>query len=121
MDTPEQPSSSQEQLDQMKGRFVQSLTRGNKKIRADRAVAIAEQAQLKYERKVQDLNMELKAKLRDRENLLDMSPDDTTSLVLASNFNADQFVATDIQLGVDIRNLEIKLEIAEKQYKSLFQ
>jgi len=57
---------------------------------------------------------------RERENMLDLSPSHAQSLVLASDFNSDEYVKKDIELGVKIRNDEIKLEIAKKQYEYLF-
>jgi hypothetical protein len=49
-----------------------------------------------------------------------MSPTDAQSLVLASDFNSGVFTQKDIDLGVKIRNAEITLEIARKQYEYLF-
>ena len=102
------------------GAFVTSLKRNNKQIREDRATAIAEDAQIMYRRKVEDLEVQLKRLRRDRENMLDMSPSDTTSLKLASDFNGETYVNKDIELGVAIRNAELKLEIARRQYEELF-
>ena len=107
-------------LEQMKGAFVESLKRNNKKIRDDRAIAIAEDAQMIYKREVEDLQLEIKKLKREREAMLDLSPTDAQSLVLASDFDSKAFVAKDLDLGVKIRNLEIKLEIAEVRYKTLF-
>ena len=108
------------QLDEMKGAFIESLKRNNKKIREDRAIAIAEDAGLLYKREVEDLMLQIKKLKRERENMLDLSPTTADSLVLASDFDSRDFVNKDIDLGVKIRNLEIKLEIAEKRYKELF-
>ena len=107
-------------LDEIKGAFVGSLVRNNKKIREDRAIAIAEAAQMIYKREVEDLEMQIKQRKREREAMLDLSPTTADSLVLASDFDAKQFVSKDIQIGIDIRNLEIKLEIANGRYKKLF-
>ena len=52
--------------------------------------------------------------------MLDLSPTTADSLVLASDFDSKAFVAKDIELGVKIRNLEIKLEIASNRYADLF-
>ena len=52
--------------------------------------------------------------------MLDMSPDNVLSLKLASDFDAQAYVDKDIELGVNIHNLEKKLEIARKQYEVLF-
>lgn len=109
-----------EGLDEMKGAFIESLKRNNKKIREDRAIAIAEDAGLLYKREVEDLMLQIKKLKRERENMLDLSPTTADSLVLASDFDSRDFVTKDIDLGVRVRNLEIKLEIAEKRYKELF-
>jgi hypothetical protein len=107
-------------LDEMKGRFVESLKRNNKKIREDRAIQISEGAQMKYKRKVEDLQQEIKDLKRAREAALDMSPETGDSLRLALNFDPDKFVQDDMALGIRIREKEIQLEIAERRYKELF-
>ncbi|MES2774780.1 MAG: hypothetical protein V4722_11385 [Bacteroidota bacterium] len=110
-----------ESLSDMKGAFVGSLLRNNKKIRDDRAIAIAESAEMLYKRQVEDIELQIKQLKRDREAVLDLSPTDAQSLVLASDFDAKKFVEKDIQMGVAIRNLEITLEIAKSRYNHLFQ
>jgi hypothetical protein len=103
-----------------KGAFVDSLVRTNSQIRKDRAIAIAEEAEMKYRRMVDDLRLKLKSLKRSRENMLDLSPETKGSLILASDFVADDFIAKDLELGLAIRETEIKLEIAETQYQRLF-
>jgi ABC-type proline/glycine betaine transport system ATPase subunit len=110
-----------EMLSDMKGAFVGSLVRNNKKIREDRAIAIAEAAEMLYKRQVEDTELKIKQLRRDRETMLDLSPTDAQSLVLASDFDAKKFVEKDIQLGVEIRNLEITLDIAKQRYNHLFK
>jgi hypothetical protein len=107
-------------LEEMDGKFVQNLVRNNKKIREDRAIAIAESAQMIFKREVEDLELEIKGLRRDRENMLDLSPTNADSLVLATDFDAKAFVKKDLELGVKIRNLEIKLDIARNRYNELF-
>lgn len=102
------------------GAFLATLTRNNTKIRADRALAISEDAQTIYKREIEDMQMELKRLGRERANMLDLSPADSTSLKLASDFNAKEFVSKDIEIGVKMRNLTIKLEIAQASYVNLF-
>jgi len=102
------------------GAFIDSLKRNNKQIRADRADAIAEDAELIYKREIEDLDVTIKRMKRDQENMLDMSPDNAMSLKLASDFDAKEYTSKDLKLGVDIRNAEIKLEIARNRYKYLF-
>lgn len=102
------------------GAFVSSLKRNNQKIRDDRATSISEDTQLMYKRQIEDMQQTLKKLKRDQENILDLSPADANSLVLASDFNSADFVSKDIELGVKIRNLEIKLEVSSKRYAYLF-
>lgn len=108
-------------LEEIKGAFVSSLVRNNKKIRDDRAIAIAEAAQMLYKREVEDTELKIKQLKRERESMLDLSPTTADSLVMASDFNAKEFVDKDIKLGVNIRNLEIQLEIAKARYSHLFE
>lgn len=116
----EETTTTEAIMDEPDGAFFESLTRNNRKIRRDRAIAIAEDAELIYGRQVQDLEVKLKRMKRERENMLDLSPTNAQSLVLATDFDAEEYVKKDIALGVDIRTTEIKLEIAQAQYKHLF-
>lgn len=106
--------------EEVKGAFFGSLIRNNKKIREDRAIAIAEDALTIYKREVEDLEMKIKRLKRERENMLDLSPTNADSLVLATDFDAKAFVEKDIKLGVEVRNLEITLQIAKERYEHLF-
>lgn len=102
------------------GAFIESLKRNNKQIRDDRAQAIHEDTDLIYKRNIEDLEVEIKRMKREQENMLDLSPTDARSLVLASDFDSKAYAEKDIDLGVKIRNAEIKLEIATKRYAHLF-
>lgn len=106
--------------DKPQGAFLESLKRNNQKIRDDRAAAIVEDAQLIYKREIEDLSIHIRRLRREMENMLDLSPTDADSLVLASDFDAKEYVMKDMELGVKIRNLEIKLEIAQRRYEHLF-
>ena len=103
------------------GLFLDKLTRDHKKIKAERAIEILEKTETYYRRVVEDLQLELKGVRRDRSSMLDLSPDDTTSLKVASDFNEKAFVDKDIELGVRERKIELRLEIASKRYNSLFK
>ncbi len=102
------------------GAFIGSLKRNNKQIRDDRATAIGEDTELIYKRQIEDLQVAIKKMEREQENMLDLSPTNSMSLVLASDFDSSLYVQKDIELGVKIRNESIKLEIAQKRYKYLF-
>ena len=103
-----------------KGAFSESLRRNNKQIRQDRADAISEDTELIYKRSIEDLELSIKKMRRDQENMLDLSPTDAQSLVLASDFDSDDYTRKDVELGVKIRNAQIKLEIAKDRYSYLF-
>lgn len=111
---------AEEQKPKMEGAFVVSLKRTNKAIKDDRAEAIAEDAQMRYRRTVEDLDMDVKRMRRTRENMLDMSPENAMSLMVANDFDSAKFVEEDLKLGIKIRNAEIALEIADTQYERLF-
>lgn len=102
------------------GAFLESLKRNNAKIREDRATAIAEDAQVMFKREIEDLAIAIKRLKREQENMLDLSPTHADSLVLASDFDAKDYVARELELGVKLRNMEIKLDIAQKRYQHLF-
>ena len=102
------------------GAFGVSLKRNNKQIRDDRAQQIIDVAKLKYRRKIEDIEMIISDIQRERDNMLDLSPSTTQTLIVASDFNADEYIEKDIQLGIKIRNEEIRLELAKKSYKHLF-
>ena len=102
------------------GAFIESLKRNNRQIRTDRAEAISEDAEIVYKREVEDLELSIKKMKREQENMLDLSPTNAQSLVLATDFDSKAYVSKDIELGVKIRNAEIKLEIAQKRYSYLF-
>ena len=104
----------------VEGAFLSSLKRNNKQIRDDRATAIGEDTQMLYRRQIEDLQVTIKRLERDQENMLDLSPTNSMSLTLASDFDAPSYVSKDIDLGVKIRNEKIKLEIAQNRYRYLF-
>jgi len=103
------------------GAFIASLKRNNRQIRSDRAIAIAEDSQLLYKRRMEDIDVSIRRMKRELENMLDLSPTNTQSLILAGDFDAGKFVEQDVELGVKIRNEEIRLEIAKKRYNYLFE
>lgn len=110
----------EKQLDALKGSFVASLRRNNKQIRDDRAISISEDAELLYKRKVEDTQTLLKRLRRDRENMLDLAGTDTTKIISPTDFNGEEFVKKDLDLGLKIRETEITLEILQKRYNELF-
>jgi len=64
--------------------------------------------------------MKIKKLKRERNSLIDLSPENTQTLKLASDFDEAVFTETDVEIGLKIRNYEIKLEIAQTRYNELF-
>ena len=108
-------------VDQMPGAFADTLRRSNKKIKEDRAIAIVESTEMIYKRTIEDTQLAMKALKRTRDNKLDLSPTTADSLELANNFDAAGFVSEDIKFGLNLRELEIKLQIAQERYNYLFK
>jgi len=102
------------------GAFFGSLKRNNKQIRDDRAQTIAEDTQIVYKRKMEDIEMGIKKMKREQENMLDLSPTNAQSLILASDFDSDTYANKDIELGRKIRDAELTFEIAKARYEFLF-
>lgn len=101
------------------GRFVESLLRKNSEIKKDRAMAIIEDGQLIYKRHVEDMKMQLKRLEREREGMLDLAPGTTTDITMPA-FDPTKFVEKHHKLSIAIRNIEIEIDVAEKQYNELF-
>lgn len=102
------------------GMFLSKLKRSNKQIKEDRAASIVENVERIYRRKVEDMSYDLKELYRKRDALLDLSPSDANSLIIR-DFDPNDFVEKDMDFGLKIREIEIKLEIAKKQYNELFK
>ncbi len=105
---------------EFKGKFFESLNRNNRTIKKDRAISITEDAQQLYQRTIEDMERAIKKMGRERANMLDLNPTDANSLVVASDFDAAKFVEKDLDLGVKIRNVKIRLEIAKESFANLF-
>ena len=105
--------------DLRKTKFGVVLARNNKQIRDDRALSIIEDAEMIYKRVVENLEKDLRVLRREREAMLDLSPGNSYSLKMES-FDADLFVKKYQELGLSIREVEIKLEVAKNSYDDLF-
>lgn len=103
-----------------KGAFISSLVRNNKQIKADRAATISRTARVIFKRKVEDLELEIQQMESDRENMLDLSPTNSMSLIVASDFKADDFATKDLKLSMEIRNAKIRLAVWKNRFEYLF-
>lgn len=105
---------------EVSGAFSESLKRNNKQIRNDRAEAIVEDTQMIFKRKIEDIELGIKRLNRELEAMLDLSPTTATSLTPVNDFDPESYVMKDMEIGLKIRNEEIKLDIAKKRYNYLF-
>lgn len=106
---------------QLQGEFMDSLYRNNKQIRKDRADSIGEDGAIAYKREVEDTLAEIRKLRRDQDGMMDLSPETSHSLKLASDFNGKEWAAKDIEIDLKIRNLEIKYERASARLWKLFK
>jgi hypothetical protein len=103
----------------LRGALQDSLDRNIKTIKADRAAEISEDGEIAYKRKVEDLRTSLNKLTRSRNRTLDLSPDNSLSL-LTKNFNGEEFADSDMETSINIRNAEIAFQIGKERYKFLF-
>lgn len=116
-----EPDKPEQELNEMKGAFVQSLIRSNKDIKKDRALMIVESTEMFYKREIENRALKIKNMKRERETLIDaLSPGDKMTLKISPDYNPQGFVDKDHAIGVDIRNEEIELGLAQDRYNHLF-
>lgn len=96
--------------------------RSFKQLKESRAVAVAEDAEIVYKRKIEDLCKNLRQYERDREDMiLDLSPSSVgSSAVVPSDFKVDTLLEKDIELGKKKREDTIILEIVLDRYQRMF-
>lgn len=113
-------SQENEEIQDKKGEVYESLGRSNAEIRKDRGDAIAEDLELAFKRAVEDSARKVSRLERERKAMYDFSPNNTTSLVLAKNINADEIREKDSKLTLEIRNAKIEFELDSERYLTLF-
>ena len=104
-----------------KGKFGSLLKRSNKELREDRGIIIVKDAEKKYRRMVEDVTDEYDTLKTDRDNLLDINPGTTHSIINPGDFNSNNFTASDMAITLKMRECEIKLTAAKKRYADLFE
>jgi hypothetical protein len=102
--------------------FTKDLMRTFKQLKNSRAESVAEDVEIIYKRKIEDLCHKIRSMDRDRENIiLDLSPVNAfAGNVVPSDFNADAFLSKDIQIGLNRRAAVIELSIVVDRYQALF-
>lgn len=102
--------------------FTKDLMRNFKQLKESRAESVAEDLEILYKRKIEDLCHKIRSYDRDRENIiLDLSPTSITSAaVVPSDFKPENFLRKDIEIGISRRSAVIELEIVVARYNELF-
>ena len=103
-----------------KGALQQSLTRPGVKVRADRARQIASAAKLRYRRKLEDLHLSLREARDRQESIIDMSPDNSLSIISANEFDPNDFVSQNAELAKTIFQTEEAITVLSKDFERLF-
>lgn len=112
--------STTTETEEIKGALYQSLSRNSKEIMKDRAETISEDLEMTFKRGVEDIAAKLKRLSRERNNMYDFSPSNTQSLVLAKELDSREILIRDSKLSIEIRQVEIELELAQNRYEYLF-
>ena len=97
----------------------ENLNRNAKQLRQDRAESIYEELQVRFDRRVQDLELDLKRLRREQNAEFDFNPANTHSLVF-DKVDAVQVQEKDEQTSMKIRETLIRLNDAKQRYNFLF-
>jgi len=102
--------------------FKEALMRNFKQLKESRAESVAEELEIMYRRKIEDLCHLIRNYDRDRENIiLDLSPVNAMSAaVVPSDFRAEDFMLKDLEIGRNKRDALINLQIMIQRYAELF-
>lgn len=105
-----------------KNTFKEDLMRNFKQLKESRAESVAEDVQIIYKRKIEDLCHQIRNYDRDRENIiLDLSPSNAFSgAVVPSDFRPETFMEKDLEIGRNKRDAIISLNIMVERYEALF-
>lgn len=108
-------------LSDVHNHFTASLTRGNEAIRGDRARVACSAAERAQRKIIDGIKDKLDKLIIERENLSDLNPRNTTSLVFAGgNFDGEVWAHRMNSIELDLVNLEVELQVAENTYDKWF-
>jgi hypothetical protein len=102
------------------GVFEGSLNRRTSEIKRDRVAKMTGGTKIIYRRKVEDFETAINALLMERDGLLDLNGTSTTSIISLGDFDAEKFTDADMKIGMQLRELRIRLEDAKERYEYLF-
>lgn len=100
--------------------FAASLSRSTNQIKGDRAQEISELLELDAKREVENRERDVIILERKKKSSIDLSPDNTYSIMKVKDFDPIEFVDAYNTLGLQIREAKIKLNNAKQTYNELF-
>jgi len=103
-----------------KGTFASMLVRTNSKLRTDRGLIIVGATEKSYRRTIEDLQDEMDNLTIDQSSMMDINPGNTQTIINPTDFDHAGYVKRDLEMGIRIRNTQIKLEVAKERYEALF-
>lgn len=106
--------------EEIKGTLYQSLARSNKEIREERGKQLAKRLELTLRRDIEDLRYDKDELETKRENMYDFSPTNSQSLVMGKDVDPRGIMKQESDVSLQIRNINIQLELAEESYFRLF-
>lgn len=103
-------------------KFASTLSRDNKQIRYERAIRISESVSDAQQKLIMDIKSKIRGRENELESMMDLSTDNTnTSMnVISESFNPDDFVTRINTLKKEIKLFTIELEIAEETNEEWF-
>lgn len=104
-----------------KGLFYESAMRNPSKIRKDRAEQIVEDTEMIMKREIEDLERDIVRLQRDRNAALDLSGDNALSTKPLVDFDSKQWILTDVDYTLKIREKIIRLNVHKRRYNALFE
>lgn len=119
------PIFTEEQLSAMGesvkgGAFYETLKQNSKQIKEAKASALAEDLEFCSKNEIVGLKNQLRLLYNQRSEMLDIFlPNSTTSLKVGEGFNGTKFITEYNTIGLNIRNVSIKLQVALDSYKYL--
>lgn len=104
------------------GTFKSDLMRTFKQLKESRAENVAEDVETSYKRRIEDLVREIRKCERSRDEImLALAPETAISnAVVPADFNPENFIGKDLEIGIKLREAIIKLEILATRYEVLF-
>ena len=101
--------------------FVNKISRSNKELRKDRALIIAKATEKTLRRKIEDFNDKLESLKLSLDNLLDINPSNTHTIINPSDFDAGAYIRTAEEIDLKIRDITIRRDLAQARYDQLFE